>query len=212
MDELIAQVTALLSANPGWVVAIAALAGFVEALLVVGAFIPGTTILALIGGLAAGGLVDPFAAALAAILGAIAGDTVTYLLGRLARRPVLRWRLLRPHWRKIAWARLFFRRYGIWSILLARFFGPLRATLPLIAGAFAMRALPFQLANIASAILWVPAAMAPGWLAAKGIAGLGPETLPLALVGLTLALTIIPLLILRRAISSTAHPRRRRTT
>lgn len=172
MDQLIAQAAAFLEVHPQWVIAVATLAAFGESLVIVGIFIPGTTLLALIGGMAGAGLVDPVPLALGGIVGAVVGDTITYYLGRWAGRPILRWKVLRPHRRRVAEARLFFRRYGVWSVLIGRFFGPLRATVPLVAGAFEMRAVLFQFANITSALIWAPAVMAPGWLAARGVGGL----------------------------------------
>ena len=49
------------------------------------------------------------------------------------------------------------------SIVLCRFFGPLRATVPTLAGIFEMRRGPFQAANWTSAFLWAAALLAPGW-------------------------------------------------
>jgi membrane protein DedA with SNARE-associated domain len=48
----------------------------------------------------------------------------------------------------------FVQRWGIPSIYIGRFFGPLRATVPLAAGIFAMPYWRFQLANWTSALIW----------------------------------------------------------
>ena len=40
------------------------------------------------------------------------------------------------------------------AIFIGRFFGPLRASVPLVAGIFRMPYWPFQLANFSSAFLW----------------------------------------------------------
>ncbi|MBV8752608.1 MAG: DedA family protein, partial [Hyphomicrobiales bacterium] len=39
-------------------------------------------------------------------------------------------------------------------VVIGRFFGPLRAAVPLVAGIFNMAYWPFQFANFASAFLW----------------------------------------------------------
>jgi len=105
---------------------------------------------------------------LAAMVGAALGDTISYGLGlRLGRGVVYKWPLNRFR-REIARARLFFRRYGFAAIFLGRFFGPLRATVPLVAGMMGMNRRRFQFANVLSAILWPPAVLSPGWLVAKG--------------------------------------------
>jgi len=58
----------------------------------------------------------------------------------------------------------FFRRWGTLGIFFGRFFGPLRAALPLVAGICAMPIVPFQIANVASAIVWATGILAPGVL------------------------------------------------
>jgi membrane protein DedA with SNARE-associated domain len=40
------------------------------------------------------------------------------------------------------------------SIFIGRFFGPLRASVPLAAGIFEMSYWPFQIANFVSALVW----------------------------------------------------------
>jgi membrane protein DedA with SNARE-associated domain len=46
------------------------------------------------------------------------------------------------------------KRWGVLAIFIGRFFGPLRASVPLVAGIFQMPFLPFQLANFTSAFVW----------------------------------------------------------
>jgi membrane protein DedA with SNARE-associated domain len=77
------------------------------------------------------------------------------------------------HRTPLARARLFFRKYGVASIYLCRFMGPVRAFVPLIAGVTAMPHRRFQIANVGSALVWVPVMLAPGYLAAKGVKWLG---------------------------------------
>ena len=48
------------------------------------------------------------------------------------------------------------------SVFLGRFFGPLRSIVPLVAGLCGMPQLSFQLANIASALVWATGVLAPG--------------------------------------------------
>ena len=66
----------------------------------------------------------------------------------------------------------FFEKWGVWAIFIGRFFGPLRAFVPLMAGLLQMRRRTFQVANIVSAAVWVLAILAPGYFAAKGLAEL----------------------------------------
>ena len=57
-----------------------------------------------------------------------------------------------------------FEKYGTAGVFIGRFFGPLRAVVPLAAGAAQMNPLPFQLANWSSALLWATVTLAPGAL------------------------------------------------
>ena len=59
-------------------------------------------------------------------------------------------------------AEAFFRRWGFLGVLVGRFFGPLRSVVPLAAGICAMRALPFQVANVGSALTWATGNSWPG--------------------------------------------------
>ena len=46
------------------------------------------------------------------------------------------------------------KKWGIPGIFIGRFFGPLRASVPLVAGIFEMPFWRFQVANVTSALLW----------------------------------------------------------
>ena len=48
----------------------------------------------------------------------------------------------------------FMQKWGVPSIFIGRFFGPLRASVPLVAGIFEMPYWPFQIANFVSALVW----------------------------------------------------------
>jgi membrane protein DedA with SNARE-associated domain len=48
----------------------------------------------------------------------------------------------------------FVQKWGVPSIFIGRFFGPLRASVPLAAGIFEMAFWPFQIANFTSALVW----------------------------------------------------------
>jgi len=56
----------------------------------------------------------------------------------------------------------FFQRWGVASVFLGKFFGPLRASVPLVAGICAMPLLRFQAAAWCSAVVWAAGILAPG--------------------------------------------------
>jgi membrane protein DedA with SNARE-associated domain len=142
---------------------------FGESLVLVGLFFPATAIMLFTGGLLQKGLLDPATVILWSIAGATLGDIVTYWLGRwIGPSVVHHWPLNRDK-EAVARARLFFRKYGFLSIFIGRFLGPVRSTIPLVAGIMRMRHINFQIANVTSAIAWVPFMLLPGYFFAKSV-------------------------------------------
>ena len=74
---------------------------------------------------------------------------------------------LKNHPTLIEKGRVFFRKWGAWAIVLARFSGPLRASVPIAAGIAQMPQRMFQLANWSSAFLWAFVLLSPGALGMK---------------------------------------------
>jgi membrane protein DedA with SNARE-associated domain len=103
----------------------------------------------------------------AAAVGAALGDWLSYWLGfhyheRIARMwPLNRYPKLLPKGHE------FFRRWGIWAIVIGRFSGPLRASIPIVAGITQMPWLRFQIANWSSAFLWAFVLLSPGTFGLK---------------------------------------------
>jgi len=169
VQEFAADLGTFIEANKVWAGVIMALVAFGESTIIVGVIIPATPFLLLIGGLIASGVIDPLPVLLGAFTGAVAGDFVGYLLGRrFGPGLVYRWPL--SNYREgIARARLFFRRYGFAAVFFGRFFGPVRCTIPVVAGMMGMDSRRFQLANMFSAAVWAPVMIAPGFLAVHGL-------------------------------------------
>lgn len=195
----LAPLTALISDHRAWAGLVLGLATFLESLVLIGAFVPATALMLLAGGLIATGALDPVTVVLWSVGGAALGDAVSYALGLRLGGGVLALPFLRPHRRAIARTRLFSSRYGVASIFLGRFFGPLRAFVPVMAGMVRMKAHTFQIANVASAFVWVAALVSPGYLAGKGLSVMPSLDLGVvALVGLALAVITGGVLLMRR--------------
>jgi len=172
MDSLLSSAADFIARHHVWAGVVLGLVTFLESLVVIGAFVPATGLLVAAGGLVAAGVLDPVSVIAGCVIGAVMGDAISYWIGRRLGTGVLRQPMLLPHRRKIAWTRLYCRRYGVASIFIGRFFGPLRAFVPVMVGVLRMRQRVFQLANVTSAFVWVLAMLAPGYLAAKGLAQL----------------------------------------
>lgn len=196
METLINDLGGFIARNAAWAGLVLGLVTFGESMVVIGAFFPATALMVIAGGLAAAGVLHPVEVMAWCIAGAIAGDAVSYWLGLRTGPAAWRHPLLKPRRRLVARARLFFRRYGLLSIILCRFLGPVRAFVPFIAGVTRMAHGRFQLANIVSAVIWVPVMLAPGYLAGKGFTALrdAPHNLEWILAALV-ALIVLGLVV-----------------
>lgn len=181
---------------------------FLESLVLIGLFIPAIATMVAVGGLIGAGVIDPMPVIICALIGAVLGDWLSYALGRSFGATIYRHRWLRSHRLAFARARLFFRRFGFVSVLLGRFLGPIRSTVPVVAGVLKMPHLSFQGANILSALLWIPALLTPGYLAGARAAEIGLNAEHLILVAV--ALCVLPLLLGGLALKAFSKPRQRR--
>ncbi len=162
MSEYIASVITFIAQHSEWTFPIIFITAFGESFMFLSLLFPGTTIMVAAGMLIPGGTLHLFPLLSGAILGAVFGDAVSWWLGRRYGHLLeKRWPFTR-HPELLAQGRMFFHRFGLGSVFVGRFFGPLRATVPLIAGIAKMPPLPFWLSNVASALIWAPALLLPG--------------------------------------------------
>lgn len=167
MDLSLAHAADWVASHQEWALPVAFAAAFVESLAVVSLLIPSTAILMAMGLLAGTGTISVWPLMLGAIPGAVLGDGVSYWLGwRYGRQILDAWPLCRSP-DMVARAEAFLRRYGALSVGIGRFFGPVRAVIPLLAGIVRLRPAPFWSANILSALVWAPVVVAPGVLAGR---------------------------------------------
>ncbi len=153
-------------AHQAWSVPIAFLFAFIKALAFVSLFLPTTVTVLVLGGLiGAAGL--PFVPIWLAIsLGAALGDWVSFAIGWYVKDRAHRLWPFSRYPEMLPRAELFFRRWGVLSVVFCRFFSPLRATVPLLCGIFEMPRWKFQAANWLSAPVWAFLVLAPGGILA----------------------------------------------
>ncbi len=133
-----------------------------ESTAFIGLVIPGTTILIFAGFLAAQGIVDFGDLIWFAAAGGFIGDGVSFFLGRHGiNLENLERRFFKHHY--LERGKKFFLRYGGLSVILARFVGPLRPIVPLVAGLFKMNPRLFFLCNILGGIAAAAAYLALGF-------------------------------------------------
>src|SRR5437870_7208983 len=87
-------------------------------------------------------------------LGAACGDWLSYWIGKKLGPPVAHVWPLSRHPELIPRGERFVARWGVAGIFIGRFFGPLRASVPLVAGIFEMPYWRFQFAPFISAFVW----------------------------------------------------------
>lgn len=162
--EYFQQLLDWIAAHPeqaGWVIFAMALA---ESLAIVGVLVPGVVILVGAGTLIGSGVLNFWSSCAWAVAGAVIGDGLSYWLGHHFEYLTTRFPWFRVHPDHLQRGVKFFERYGDISVAAGRFFGPIRAVVPLVAGLLAMPPRRFYIANILSALVWAPAYLLPGVL------------------------------------------------
>jgi undecaprenyl-diphosphatase len=137
---------------------------FAESLAIVGVLVPGVVILFGAGTLIGAGILDFWTLCAWAVAGAILGDGLSYWLGHHFEYLTERFPWFRLHPDHMQKGVRFFERYGDLSVAIGRFFGPIRAVVPLVAGLMHMPPMRFYAANVLSALVWAPAYLLPGML------------------------------------------------
>jgi undecaprenyl-diphosphatase len=156
MEHLVQAALDLISAHSGWAFPVMFITSFGESFAFVSLLFPGTSILIVAGTLMSAGSLPYWPVLAGAVIGAVLGDSVSFWLGHrfgggigriwpFTRRPDLLPSGIR-----------FFARHGGKSVFIGRFFGPVRAVIPLAAGIMRMRRGWFWFANVTSAIVWAP--------------------------------------------------------
>jgi membrane protein DedA with SNARE-associated domain len=126
---------------------------------------PGTTLLIAAGTLMSNGTLPYAPVLIGAVLGATLGDSVSYWIGRRFGGGIAKiWPFSRNPDLLPSGIR-FFERHGGTSVAIGRFFGPVRAVIPLAAGLMQMPRGWFWFANVASALVWAPMLLFVGDLA-----------------------------------------------
>ena len=161
MSGYVDALIGFVQANAAWAPAIFLAFTFFKSLAFVSLVVPTWFVVALGGLVGASGL-DFWPIWGAMSIGAGLGDWVSYWIGdRVKGRALSTWPMSR-YPEMVMRGERFFRRWGAMSVVLCRFFSPLRATVPLLCGVFEMPWLRFQIANWLSAPLWAFAVLAPG--------------------------------------------------
>jgi len=148
-----------------WVYVLLFVIVFVETGLVVMPFLPGDSLLFIVGALSGAGLMSWPLAMAVLLVAAILGDQTNYTIGRYVGLKVFQWEQSR--WfnrRAFDQAHAFYERYGGVTVILARFLPFIRTFAPFVAGVAAMTRSRFTLFNVAGGMLWVVGLCGAGYL------------------------------------------------
>jgi membrane-associated protein len=148
-----------------WVYALLFAIIFVETGVVVMPFLPGDSLLFVVGALCGLGLMSLPLTLVLLVAAAVLGDQVNYSIGRHVGPRVFRWEQSR-FFNRAAFDRThaFYERYGAFALIAGRFMPFVRTFVPFVAGVGAMTRGRFTLFNVIGALVWVFGITIAGYL------------------------------------------------
>jgi membrane-associated protein len=139
-----------------WVYLLLFLIVFVETGVVVMPFLPGDSLLFVVGALCGAGVMDYSAAVTVLLAAAILGDQCNYLIGRQVGPRVFQWEQSRFFNRNaFLQANAFYEKHGPVTLIVARFLPFIRTFAPFVAGVGSMKYSRFVLFCVVGGALWV---------------------------------------------------------
>ncbi len=164
LEHYFMQLNDFFQQNLLWAELFTFLVAFTESLPLIGTIIPGSVTMTVIGIFVGRGTMPVGVTLLVATIGAICGDSLSFWVGKYYNE---RLRLMWPFKNHPKWltsGEIFFIKHGGKSILIGRFVGPVRSTVPLIAGLLRLNWSRFLIAASCSALLWAVIYLLPGIL------------------------------------------------
>lgn len=150
--------------NPKYGLIATFIVAFIESLAIIGSVVPGTITMGIIGSMVGAALLPLTPTVLVAFAGSYIGDIVSFVVGKSSQEWLRNLKWMQKHKMWIDKAETFIRDYGFSSIIIGRFFGPMRSMVPMLAGMLKMNNIKFLIAAIPSALLWVFVYLIPGIL------------------------------------------------
>ena len=154
MEDFTRALASFVRDHQVWAAPIVFVLAFAESLAFLSLLVPAWGALVAIGALIGVSGISFWPVWLAGGLGAALGDWVSYWFGFKYKEHVAEMWPLSRYPELLPRGEAFVKDWGVPSIFIGRFFGPLRASVPLAAGIFEMPYLRFQIANFSSALVW----------------------------------------------------------
>jgi len=151
-------------ANGVWVYVLLFAIIFIETGLVVMPFLPGDSMLFVVGAMCGVGLMDYGLSVALLVTAAIAGNQTNYTIGHYFGPKVFAWEDSRFFNRQaFDQAHAFYERYGGITIVVARFMPFLRTFAPFVAGVAQMTRRKFTFFDVTGGMLWVGSIVTAGY-------------------------------------------------
>lgn len=157
--------------NPQMALAVVFLLALGESLAVVSLFVPATFILVAVSAVLGAGGIGFGPAWIAASVGAALGYALSYWIGLLFKEEIPGLWPFRGRPELLTRGHDLIARYGMLGVFIGHFFGPARASVPIVAGMLAMRQVPFHVANIPASLVWSAAVLSPGQVGLQWLSG-----------------------------------------
>lgn len=173
-DHYVQPVIDFIREHEVWAAPIVFALAFAESLAFISLLVPAWGILVGVGAIAMSNGLNLWPILVGAALGAAFGDWLSYWIGQKLEYTVQHIWPLSRHPDLIPKGEAFIKKWGALGIFIGRFFGPLRASVPLVAGIFEMPFWRFQIANFTSAFVWAGVLLTLGDVISKVIGWLWP--------------------------------------
>ena len=167
-EEYVQPIADFVRDHQAWAAPVVFVLCFAESLAFVSLILPAWGALVVIGTMIQAGGLNFWPIWIAGSIGAGLGDWLSYWIGDKLKHTVQNIWPLSRHPQLISKGETFIKKWGALGIFIGRFSGPLRASVPLVAGIFEMPFWRFQIANFTSAFLWAAVLLLIGDVLSKG--------------------------------------------
>ena len=165
---------------------------FIESGFFFGFFLPGDTLLFTVGFLSSGGLLNIWISFFGLVVATYMGGIVGYLFGkRVGPQIFYKKGSLFFDPKNLERTRVFYEKYGKWTIVLSRFVPFARTFAPILAGVGEMEFKTFLKFSILGSVFWPAVGLSVGYFFGRYIPSIHKYVLPV--VGFAFLLTLVPI-------------------
>ncbi len=137
---------------------------FIESLAIIGTLVPSALTFFPLGYLIGKGVIPKSNTFIMICIGALLGDYLSYIVGLKGKSWLEKKKIFTRFESSLQKGKVFFEKYGVASILIGRFVGPLRSSIPFFAGILEMKHRLFLIAVLPTVLLWAFVYLIPGYL------------------------------------------------